>query len=190
MSKNIALRVEELLSKMTVREKIGQLNQPETPLPHELDAFLESVRKGEVGSILMSVGATAGNDKQGAISNDFYNEIQRIAVEESPNGIPVLFGRDVIHGHHTVYPIPLAMAASFNDKLVEECYSDIAEEASNESIHWTFTPMLDLARDPRWGRIIEGTGEDPYVGAQVAKAVVKGLQGDDLSQDGKIFDCA
>ncbi|MBR5223947.1 MAG: glycoside hydrolase family 3 C-terminal domain-containing protein [Clostridia bacterium] len=190
MSKNIALRVEELLSKMTVREKIGQLNQPETPLPNELDAFFESVRKGEVGSILMSVGATAGNDKQGAISNDFYNEIQRIAVEESPNGIPVLFGRDVIHGHHTVYPIPLAMAASFNDKLVEECYSDIAQEASNESIHWTFTPMLDLARDPRWGRIIEGTGEDPYVGAQVAKAVVKGLQGDDLSQDGKIVACA
>ena len=190
MPATIEERVEKLLAKMSLREKIGQLNQPETPTAETLEAFKESVRKGEVGSILMSVGATAGNDAQGAISNDFYNEIQRIAVEESPSGIPILFGRDVIHGHHTVYPIPLAMAASFDNELVEQCYRDIAEEATAESVHWTFTPMLDLARDPRWGRIIEGTGEDPYVGAQFAKAVVKGLQGDDLSRRDTMLACA
>ncbi len=190
MSENIAKRVEELLSKMSIREKIGQLNQPETPVGADLVCFKEAVRRGEVGSILMSVGATAGNDAQGAISNDFYNEIQKIAVEESPNGIPILFGRDVIHGHHTVFPVPLGMAAAFNNELVKKSYSDIATEASAESIHWTFTPMLDLSRDPRWGRIIEGTGEDPYVGAQVAEAVVKGLQGEKLSDKGNMIACA
>lgn len=183
-------RAEEILSKMSLKEKLGQLNQLETPTAENLEEFKEKVRKGEVGSILMSVGATAGNDAQGAISVDFYNELQRIAVEESPSGIPMIFGRDVIHGHRTIFPIPLAMAASFNPDLIEESYKCIAKEASNESVHWTFTPMLDLSRDPRWGRIIEGTGEDPYVGAKVAEAVVKGLQGDDVSQKDKLLSCA
>lgn len=190
MSSRFENRITELLEKMTLKEKIGQLNQPETPTQENLESFLNAVRNGEVGAILMSVGATAGNDAQGAISNDFYNKIQRIAVEESPNGIPILFGRDVIHGHHTVFPIPLGMAAAFNNELVKKSYSDIAKEASTQSVHWTFAPMLDLSRDPRWGRIIEGTGEDPYVGAQVAKAVVKGLQGDNLSDNGNLIACA
>lgn len=183
-------RAEEIISKMSLKEKIGQLNQLETPTAENLEEFKEKVRKGEVGSILMSVGATAGNDAQGAISVDFYNELQRIAVEESPSGIPMIFGRDVIHGHRTVFPIPLAMSASFNPDLIEDSYKCIAKEASNESVHWTFTPMLDLSRDPRWGRIIEGTGEDPYVGAKMAEAVVKGLQGDDVSQKDKLLSCA
>lgn len=183
-------RAEEILKKMSLKEKIGQLNQLETPTEENLEEFKEKVRRGEVGSILMSVGATAGNDAQGAISVDFYNELQRIAVEESPSGIPMIFGRDVIHGHHTVFPIPLAMSASFNPDMIEESYKCVAKEATNESIHWTFTPMLDLARDPRWGRIIEGTGEDPFVGARVAEAVVKGLQGDDVSRKDKLLSCA
>ncbi len=190
MYKDYEKQINALLDKMSLREKIGQLNQPETPTPDTIDNFKKMVKNGEVGSILMSVGATAGNDAQGSISVDFYNEIQRIAVEESPSGIPILLGRDVIHGHRTVFPIPLAMSASFNDELVKKSYEDIAKEASSESIHWTFTPMLDLARDPRWGRIIEGTGEDPYVGSRVAAAAVKGLQGDDASKDGKILACA
>ena len=190
MQPSIKNRVEEILSGMSLREKIGQLNQPETPTEETVDAFKESVKRGEVGSILMSVGATAGNDAQGEISVEFYNEIQRIAVEESKSGIPILFGRDVIHGHRTVFPIPLAMAASFNTELVSECYRDVAKEATNDGVHWTFTPMLDLCRDPRWGRIIEGTGEDPYVGASVAKAVVKGLQGDNLSDKNSMLACA
>ena len=187
--KNEAM-IEKLLANMSLREKLGQLNQPETPTPEKADAFREMVRRGEVGSILMSVGATAGNDPQGAIDVNFYNELQRIAVEESPSGIPILFGRDVIHGHHTVLPVPLAMAASFNFEKIEACYRDIAREATNESVHWTFTPMLDLARDPRWGRIIEGAGEDPLVASCMAKAVVRGVQGDDLSDKESMLACA
>ena len=182
--------IEELLKKMTLHEKIGQLNQPETPTAENVQAFREMVRRGEIGSILMSVGATAGNDPQGAIDVQFYNELQRIAVEESPAGIPILFGRDVIHGHHTVLPVPLAMAASFHFEKIEECYRDVAREAANESVHWTFTPMLDLARDPRWGRIIEGAGEDPLVASHMAKAVVKGVQGDDVSSKESMLACA
>lgn len=188
--KNIDAFVESLIAKMTLHEKIGQLNQPQTPLAKDVEAYKEMARRGELGSILMAVGATAGNDPQGGISVEFYNEIQRIAVEESPSGIPVLFGRDVIHGHRTVLPIPLGMTASFNFDLIEECYHDVAEEAMNDSVHWTFTPMLDLARDPRWGRVIEGTGEDPYLGTCMAKAVVRGLQGDDLAAKDSMLACA
>ncbi len=187
---NIEKRIDEILGKLSLHEKIGQLNQPETPTAEYADAFKEKVRRGEIGSVLMSVGATAGNDPQGAIDVSFYNELQRIAVEESPGGIPILFGRDVIHGHRTVLPIPLAMAASFNGELVEACYRDTAREAANESVHWSFAPMLDLARDPRWGRVIEGPGEDPLVGASVARAVVRGFQGEDPAEEGRLLACA
>ena len=190
MPKNAAQAVEKLLSAMSLREKIGQLNQPETPGFDTTEAFKAAVRRGEVGSVLMSVGSTAGNDAQGAINVDFYNEIQRIAVEESPHGIPMLFGRDVIHGHRTVFPIPLALAASFEPDLIRQCYRDTAIEATRDGIHWTFTPMLDLCHDPRWGRIIEGPGEDPYIGATVARAVVRGLQGDDPADAESMLACA
>lgn len=190
MPKNISEQVEKIISGMSLHEKIGQLNQPETPTADNIDEFKAAVKRGEVGSVLMSVGATAGNDAQGEISVDFYNEIQSIAVNESKSGIPILFGRDVIHGHRTVFPIPLAMAASFNMELISQSYRDTATEATNDGIHWTFTPMLDLCRDPRWGRIIEGTGEDPYLGACVAKAVVEGLQGKDLSNSDSMLACA
>ena len=103
MEKSIEQKIGLLLEKMSLREKIGQLNQPESPTNENAEEFKEMVRRGEIGSILMSVGATAGNDAQGAINVDFYNELQRIAVEESPNGIPILLGRDVIHGHNTVF---------------------------------------------------------------------------------------
>lgn len=191
MLQNFEKRAEEIVSKLTLKEKIGQLNQLETHLsPDQIEGFKDKIRRGEVGSLLMSSGPSAGNDAQGAINVDFYNELQRIAVEESPSGIPMIFGRDIIHGHRTVFPIPLAMSASFNDDLIEESYAAISKEAANESVHWTFTPMLDLCREPRWGRIIEGTGEDPYLGARVAKAIVKGFQGDDVSEKGRIVACA
>ncbi|MBQ8599942.1 MAG: glycoside hydrolase family 3 C-terminal domain-containing protein [Clostridia bacterium] len=190
MYKKFDAKIDALLAKMSLHDKIGQLNQPCTPLPHQVEQFKEWIRKGEIGSILMAVGATAGNDPQGAIDVDFYNELQRIAVEESPAGIPMIFGRDVIHGHRTVFPIPLAMAASFDFDLVEQSYVDVAREAANETVHWTFTPMLDLSRDPRWGRIIEGPGEDPLVGACMAKAVVKGCQGEDVSHKDRMVACA
>ncbi len=190
MNKEIEARIDNLIEKMTLRQKLGQLCQYETVTADKAEEFKEQIRKGEVGSILMSVGSTAGNTPQGDINVDFYNELQKVAVEESPNGIPLLFGRDVIHGHKTVYPIPLAMAASFDYDLIKKCYSEIAEEAANDSVHWSFAPMLDLCHDPRWGRIIEGCGEDPFVGAQMAKAVVEGFQGECLSDDGSIISCA
>lgn len=187
---NIKEQIDALVKLMPLKEKIGQLTQIETPIKENVEAVKSMVRRGEVGSILMSVGATAGNDKQGAIDVTFYNELQRIAIEESPHHIPLLFGRDVIHGHRTVYPIPLAMAASFDFDLIQHCYRNIAVEAANESVHWSFAPMLDLARDPRWGRIIECPGEDPLLGKKMANAVVNGLQGDDLKAEGSLLACA
>lgn len=170
--------IERLISEMTLREKLGQLNMVETVSSDKELSLKEQIRSGEIGSMLMSVGQTAGNTPQGKISVEFYNELQRIAVEESRLGIPLLFGRDVIHGHKTVYPIPLAMASSFNFGLIEECFREIAEEASVDSVHLTFAPMLDLSRDPRWGRIVEGCGEDPLLGVNMARSVVRGFQGD------------
>lgn len=154
-------RISELLERMTLREKLGQLTQAETVKADRAEELREAVRRGEIGSILMSVGSTAGNTPQGEIDVSFYNELQRIAVEKSPHGIPLLFGRDVIHGHRTVSPIPLAMAAAFDPELVKHCYREIAEEAANDSVHQSFAPMLDLSRDPRWGRIIEGGRRGP-----------------------------
>lgn len=123
--------IDELLAKMTLREKIGQLNQPETPTAENAEQVKEQVRRGEIGSILMSVGATAGNTAQGSISVDFYNELQRIAVEESRCGIPLIFGRDVIHGHRTVCPVPLAQAAAFDHPYCTPKTVDRSEHLKN-----------------------------------------------------------
>lgn len=183
--------INELLSQMTLTEKIGQLNQIATVrYDDDFESLRSKIRNGEIGSIILSSSSTAGNDPQGHVNIELYDKLQRIAVEESRLHIPMIFGRDVIHGHRTVFPVPLAQAASFNPRLIEESYRCVAEEAAADSIHWTFTPMLDLCRDPRWGRIIEGPGEDPYVGTVMAEAVVKGFQGDDLSDENSLVACA
>ena len=189
MEKNIESRINELLGRMSIKEKIGQLNQISSPLKPDEDIF-RKIRNGEIGSFLMATTALAGNDDSDTANAELLNEMQRIAVEESPNGIPIIFGRDVIHGHNTVFPIPLAMTASFNPELIEKCYRDTAREAARDGVHWSFTPMLDVSRDPRWGRCVEGPGEDPFCGAQLAKAVVKGFQGDDLSEPENLVACA
>ncbi len=184
-------KAREILSKMTLREKIGQLNQ--TTISYykgKEDELYDLVRRGEIGSFVMSSTSTAGNDAQERVNREIYNKIQKIAVEESRTGIPVLYGRDVIHGHKTVLPVPIGSAAAFNDKLVEKCYRDVAEEAKADGIHWTFSPMLDMCHDPRWGRMVEGPGEDPFVGASLARACIKGFQGDDLSDPKSIAACA
>lgn len=184
-------KIDILLSKMTLREKIGQLNQiPEPQSVEQIEDYKRMIRKGEIGSIILASSATAGNDTQHNVRVTLCNELQKVAVEESPNHIPIIYGRDVIHGHHTVYPIPLASAASFNEELVEKCYRNIAEEATADSIHWTFSPMLDMSRDPRWGRVIEGPGEDPVVGAKMGRACIKGFQGEDLSNEDSMVACA
>ncbi len=184
-------KIDALLSKMTLREKIGQLNQIVIPVsPEALERAKELMKKGEVGSFILAGSPTAGNEEQRPTNVKYINSLQKFAVEEGPNGIPLIFGRDVIHGHHTVYPIPLASACAFNPGLLEKCYRAIAEEASACGVNWTFSPMLDICHDPRWGRIVEGPGEDPFVGAAFARAAVRGFQNGDISKENTLAACA
>ena len=182
-------KISALIDKMTLREKIGQLNMIPSPSAADEDIF-EMLRRGEIGSFIMSSTAHAYSEDSVSADEALINEMHRIAVEESRLGIPVMFGRDVIHGHYTVLPVPLALAASFDFDAVRRCFRDVAREAARDGVQWAFTPMLDLARDPRWGRVMEGAGEDPYVGGLLAQAVVKGLQGDDSSDEQSVAACA
>lgn len=156
-------QIDQLLAKMTLAEKIGQMNQ--VSAGGDVANYAEALRKGQIGSILNEVDPVK------------INEFQRIAVTESRLGIPLLVARDVIHGFHTVYPIPLGLAATFDPALVEEGARVAALEATAQGIRWTFSPMLDIARDPRWGRMAEGSGEDPYLDACMAEAMIYGYQG-------------
>jgi len=156
-------RVEKILSQMTLAEKIGQMNQ--VSVGGDVSNYTDALRKGQIGSILNEVDPVK------------LNEYQRICVEESRLGIPLLVGRDVIHGYHTVFPIPLGLAATFDPDLVERGARVAALEATAQGVRWTFSPMLDIARDPRWGRIAEGSGEDTYLDARMAVAMVRGYQG-------------
>ena len=159
----IESRVESLLKKMTLAEKIGQMNQ--ISAGGDVANYADALRKGQIGSILNEVDPVK------------INEFQRLAVEESRLGIPLLVSRDVIHGFHTIFPIPLGLAATFDPALVEEGARVAALEATAQGVRWTFSPMLDIARDPRWGRIAEGSGEDTYLDARMAEAMVYGYQG-------------
>lgn len=184
-------QIDEIISQMTLKEKIGQLNQ--VMIPHdtdELEAAKELVRRGEVGTFILADSWHAGADPQKKIVGDVLNELQEVAMKRDGVKIPLVYGRDVIHGHHTVYAVPLAMAASFNMDLIHKSYRNIAEECSAAGVHWSFAPMLDMCHDPRWGRVIEGPGEDPYLGSCIAKAVVTGFQGDDLSKPDSVAACA
>lgn len=156
-------KVNDLLSQMTLQEKIGQMNQ--ISVGGDVSNFAGAIRDGQVGSILNEVDPAK------------VNEYQRIAVEETRLGIPLLVARDVIHGFHTIFPIPLGLAATFDPQLVEEGARVAAIEATAQGVRWTFSPMLDIARDPRWGRIAEGSGEDPYLDSRMAEAMVYGYQG-------------
>ena len=160
---NVEARVERLLSKMTLAEKIGQMNQ--VSAGGDVSNYADAIRKGQVGSILNEVDPVK------------LNEFQRLSVEETRLGIPLLVGRDVIHGFHTIFPIPLGLAATFDPALVEEGARIAALEATAQGVRWTFSPMLDIARDPRWGRIAEGSGEDTYLDTRMAEAMVYGYQG-------------
>jgi beta-glucosidase len=168
----------ELLGRMTLAEKIGQMTQVNGSggaVPDELRAKL---RAGAIGSVLNEVDV-------GTV-----NELQRIAVEESRLGIPLLMGRDVIHGFKTVLPIPLGQAATWNPDLVQSGARMAALEAAAAGVNWTFAPMIDVTRDPRWGRIAESLGEDPYLHGVLGAAMVRGFQGDDLAAEGSIAACA
>lgn len=172
-------RVDDLLQRMTLEEKIGQLTQiggmalaPNMPKPDE------AIRKGQGGSVLW-------------LSNPAdINRLQKIALEETRLHIPLIFGLDVIHGFRTMFPMPLALASSWDTALIERVQGIAAREARAAGITWTFAPMLDIARDPRWGRIMEGAGEDPFLGSVVARAQVRGFQGDDVSKPDRVLACA
>ena len=169
-------KIDEIISKMTLEEKIGQLNQLNADSLSE--ERKNSIRNGQTGSIL--------NERD----IKTINELQRIAVEESRLGIPLVFARDVIHGFKTVFPIPLGQAATWNPQLVEAGARIAAVEATAVGIRWTFAPMIDIARDPRWGRIAESCGEDPYLTSVMGVAMVKGFQGEELTNPSSMAACA
>ncbi|WP_299140807.1 glycoside hydrolase family 3 N-terminal domain-containing protein [uncultured Vibrio sp.] len=184
-------RAKDLLTQMTLAEKVGQLCQsPMLDYDDNKQEYLMKVEQGAYGSRILADTAWAGNAPGESVDPHQLNEIQKVAMEKSRLGIPIIFARDVIYGQKTVLPIPLAQACSWNPTLVEEAYECIATEAASLGINWTFAPMLDIVRDPRWGRVIESSGEDPYLTSQFAKSVVKGFQGDDPSQPNKLVACA
>jgi beta-glucosidase len=181
-SPRIEARVDALLSQMSLEEKVGQLNQLAVDSltgPGKAAGGLDAlIKAGSIGS-LFNVVKAAGT-----------NGFQREAIEGSRLHIPILFGYDIIHGFHTAFPIPLALSASWDPGLVEQTSHFAALEASGEGVRWTFSPMVDIARDPRWGRITEGAGEDPYLGSAFARAYVRGYQGAHLGDPASILACA
>jgi hypothetical protein len=168
--KTLCLRAREILEKMTLKEKLGQVTQI-MYYDTNYEETAAAIREIGPGSLVMANGALAGNEKQENVQRDKLDALQNIAVNETASGIPLLFGRDVIHGHHVVFPAPLTSACAFDMKLVRDCYDAVREEAGGDGINWTFAPMLDMAHDPRWGRIVEGPGEDPYLGELMAEAI-------------------
>ena len=177
----ITEKVNSLLAKMSQEEKIGQLNLRGTSsrvkgaLPETLK---QAVRAGKIGAFL------------NVMNKEYVDELQQIAINESPHGIPLIFARDVIHGFKTIFPIPLGLAASWDANVAENSSRIAAVEASSYGIRWTFAPMLDIARDSRWGRIAESPGEDPYLAMQLSEAYIKGFQGDSLSDPTSMIACA
>ena len=170
--------VDSVLAGMSLEEKVGQLNQPsglgQPTGPGGAPAGIDQIKRGDIGSFLNVVGI------------DEVTRLQRIAMEESRARIPLLFALDVIHGFRTIFPVPLAEASSWNPAAAERSARVAAAEAAAQGISWTFAPMVDIARDPRWGRIVEGSGEDPYLGAVMAAARVRGFQGRSLRDPGTI----
>jgi beta-glucosidase len=170
-------RADVLLAQMTLDEKIGQMNQlfyfPFQPI----ESFNTGIRKGQIGSLLFVTDPV------------LINRLQKVAVTESRLKIPLIFGFDVIHGFHTIFPVPVAMAASWDPQMVEAAQSIAAREARAVGINWTFAPMVDIARDPRWGRIVEGAGEDPYLGSIISAAHVRGFQGDRIGSPEHLLAC-
>ncbi len=167
-------RVEALLVEMTLAEKVGQTHQIAN-----LDASLnyDLLRSGGVGSGLIASGATAGNERDEGVRACAINAAQRVAVSQSRLGIPLLFGRDVIHGHRTVFPIPLGLAAAWDEDLVCRTARLAAAEATRDGVTWTFAPMLDISEEPRWGRVAESLGEAPVLAGRLGAAMVRGFQG-------------
>jgi beta-glucosidase len=173
--------IDALIKKMTLIEKIGQLN-----LPGSGDIVTGQASNSDIGKKIKE-GKVGGLFNIKSVAK--IKAVQKVAVEESRLKIPMIFGMDVIHGYQTTFPIPLALSCTWNMQAIEQSARIAAVEASADGINWTFSPMVDIARDPRWGRIAEGNGEDVYLGSQIAKAMVKGYQGNDLTKNNTIMAC-
>jgi beta-glucosidase len=173
--------VTRLMSRMTLEEKIGQLNLPTVGFdvtgPTLSEDVEQKIKNGQVGGVFNTFTPVA------------VRKLQEIAVTQTRLHIPLLFGYDVIHGHRTIYPIPFGLSATWDTELVERVAAAVADEASADGLHWTFSPMVDIARDPRWGRVSEGAGEDPYLGAEMAKAMVRGYEQGDLRKENTLMSC-
>ncbi|MGE5943353.1 MAG: glycoside hydrolase family 3 N-terminal domain-containing protein, partial [Flavobacteriales bacterium] len=174
-------QVDSILSLMTLEEKIGQLNLPSsgdiTTGQAQSSDIAKKIEEGKVGGLF--------NIK----SVEKIRDVQKIAMEKSRLKIPLIFGMDVIHGYETTFPIPLGLSASWDMAMIEKTAQMAAKEASADGINWTFSPMVDISRDARWGRVSEGSGEDAYLGSEIAKAMVKGYQGNDLASKETILSC-
>ena len=168
-------RVEALLAEMTLAETVGQTHQMANLDP---DAHRELIGSGGIGSSLIASGATAGNERDEGVRVSAVNAAQRVAVQDSRLGIPLLFGRDVIHGHRTVFPIPLGLAAAWDEDLVCRTARLAAAEAGVDGVTWTFAPMLDISEEPRWGRVAESLGEAPVLAGRLGAAMVRCFQGE------------
>lgn len=179
--KNMDAFITKLMKKMTLQEKIGQLNLP----PGE-DIVTGNPQASNLGAIVAKGNAGGTFNVMGA---EKVQALQKLAVENTRLGIPLIFGMDVIHGYETVFPIPLGLSASWDMEAIEKAARISAREASAAGICWTFSPMVDIARDPRWGRMAEGNGEDPYLGSEIARAMVRGYQGDNMKRNDEIMAC-
>ena len=173
--------IDNLMNKMTLKEKLGQLNLPVTgdivTGQAKSSDVASKIKRGEVGGLFNLKGV------------EKIKEVQKIAVEQSRLHIPLLFGMDVIHGYETVFPIPFSLSCSWDMESIKRTAQIAAQECSADGINWTFSPMLDICRDPRWGRMAEGNGEDPYLGSCIAKAMVEGYQGQNLAAPNTVMAC-
>lgn len=170
-----------LIGKMTLEEKLGQMN-----LPPSDDIVTGEPQSSNIGAAIVSGKVGGTFNVKGA---EKVLALQKLAVEKSRLGIPLIIGMDVIHGYETIFPIPLALSCSWNMEAIEKSARIAATEASAAGVNWTFSPMVDISREPRWGRMAEGAGEDPYLGSEVARAMVKGYQGKNLSANNEIMAC-
>ena len=173
--------IEQLIAKMTLDEKLGQMTlyttDWETTGPTIRGGYKDDIKSGRCGALFNSHTV------------DFTTQLQKIAIEETRLKIPLLFGYDVIHGYKTMFPIPLGEAASWDLQAIEKSAYIMSKEAAASGLHWTFAPMVDISREPRWGRVMEGAGEDPYLGSRIAEARVKGIQGDGFAKTDRLLAC-
>lgn len=188
LDRAVEKRIEDIIGALTLEQKAGQMTQT-IAWGGDAEYYANRIRRGEIGTMICGVPDITPDRSAEANYRSLLNGYQKVAIEESPCHIPLMFGADVIHSYNVCYPVPLGSAASFDMELVERCYRDIAEAAARDGLNWTFAPVLDLAHDPRWGRSVESGGEDPLLAGALGAAIVRGFQGD-LESGRDLIACA